>query len=159
MYLVAKNNTDLLPYSTKRSETSLVDQTVKNLSAVQETCIWSLDREDPLEKGMATYSSILAWRILWTEEPGRLQSMWSQRARHGWATNTFTSVKARSLTGSKSRVSRAVWFLETLGENLFPCPFQLLEVTCIPWLVAPSSIFKSSSVASSDLTLPFLCPL
>ena len=108
---------------------------------------------------MATYSSILAWRILWTEEPGRLQSMWSQRAGHGWATNTFTWMKVRSLTGLKSRVSRAVWFLETVGENLFPCPFQLLEVTCIPWLVAPSSIFKSSTVASSDLTLPFLCPL
>ena len=46
--------------------------------------------EDPLEKGMATYSSILAWRIPWTEEPGGLQSMGSQREGHNWATNTFT---------------------------------------------------------------------
>ena len=46
--------------------------------------------DDILEKGMATYFSILAWRIPWTEEPGRLQSMGSQRVRHDWATNTFT---------------------------------------------------------------------
>ena len=54
---------------------SLVAQMVKNPPAMQETQIQSLGREDPLEKGMATYSSILAWRISWTEEPGRLQSM------------------------------------------------------------------------------------
>ena len=53
---------------------SLVAQPVKNPSAMQETWAQSLDREDPLEKGMATHSSILAWRIPWTEEPGGLQS-------------------------------------------------------------------------------------
>ena len=53
-------------------------QTVKNLPAVQETWVQSLVREDPLEKGMATHSSVLAWRIPWTEEPGGLQSMGSQ---------------------------------------------------------------------------------
>ena len=47
-----------------------------------ETCVQSLGLEDPLEKGMATHSSILAWRILWTEEPGGLQSMGSQRVGH-----------------------------------------------------------------------------
>ena len=52
---------------------------VKNLPAVQETQVQSLSRENPLEKEMATPSSILAWRIPWTEEPGRLQSMGSQR--------------------------------------------------------------------------------
>ena len=60
---------------------------VKNLPAMQEseeTWIQPLDREDPLKKGMATHSSILAWRIPWTEEPGRLQSMESQRVRHNW---------------------------------------------------------------------------
>ena len=56
-------------------KTSLVTQTVKNLPTVQETGVQSLSREDPLEKGMVTHSSALAWRILWTEEPGRLQSM------------------------------------------------------------------------------------
>ena len=54
---------------------SLVAQTVKNLPAMRETWVQSLVWEDPLEKGMATHSSILAWRIPWTEEPGGLQSM------------------------------------------------------------------------------------
>ena len=64
------------------SLTSLVVQMVKNLPATQEAHVGSLGQEDPLEKGMATHSSILAWRIPWTEEPGRLQSMGSQRVRH-----------------------------------------------------------------------------
>ena len=51
---------------------SLVAQTVKNLPAMQKTQVWSMGWEDPLEKGMATHSSILAWRIPWTEEPGGL---------------------------------------------------------------------------------------
>ena len=57
-------------------------QTERNLPAVQETWVQSLGREDPLEKGMATHSSILAWRILWIEETGELQSMRSQRVGH-----------------------------------------------------------------------------
>ena len=52
----------------------------------QKTWVRSLSWEDPLEKGMANHCSILAWTILWTEEPGRLQSMRSQRVRHDWAT-------------------------------------------------------------------------
>ena len=55
---------------------------VKNLPAMQEAQVQSLGQEDPLEKEMATQSSILAWIIPWTEEPGRLQSMGSQRVRH-----------------------------------------------------------------------------
>ena len=55
---------------------------VKNLLAVQDTQAQFLGREDPLKKGMSTHSSILAWRIPWTEEPGRLQSMGLQRVRH-----------------------------------------------------------------------------
>ena len=55
---------------------------VKNLPAMQEKRVQSLGQEDPLEKGMATHSSVLAWRIPRTEEPGVLQSMWSQRVRH-----------------------------------------------------------------------------
>ena len=57
-------------------------QIVKKLPAVQETRVQSLGQEDPLEKGMATHSSILAWRIPWTEEPGGLQSMGWQRIGH-----------------------------------------------------------------------------
>ena len=57
-------------------------QTVNNLPAVQETLVWSLGWEDPLEKGMAIHSSIPAWKIPWTEEPGGLHSMGSQRVEH-----------------------------------------------------------------------------
>ena len=62
--------------------TSLVAQLVKNLPVMQETQVRSLGQKDPLEKEMATNSSILAWRIPWTEEPGGLQSMDLQRVRH-----------------------------------------------------------------------------
>ena len=61
---------------------SLVTQMVKNLPAIQEAQVQSLGQEDPLEKGMATHFSILAWRIPWTEEPGGLQSMRLQRVRY-----------------------------------------------------------------------------
>ena len=61
-------------------------QVVKNLPAISETKVRSLGREDPLEKEMDTHSSILAWRIPWTEEPARLQSMGSQRVEHDWVT-------------------------------------------------------------------------
>ena len=63
-------------------EASLVAQSVKNLPAVQETRVQSLGWEDPLEKEMATHSSILTWKIPWTEEPGELQFMGSQRVGH-----------------------------------------------------------------------------
>ena len=66
---------------------------VKNLLAMQkmqETQVQSLDREDPLEEGTATHFRILAWRIPWTEEPGGLQSMGSQRVGHDGVTDTFT---------------------------------------------------------------------
>ena len=65
---------------------SLVAQRLKHLPAMQETWVQSLGREDPLEKKMATHSSILAWRIPWTEEPGGLQSMGSQKVGHDWVT-------------------------------------------------------------------------
>ena len=61
---------------------SLVAQTVKRLPTMQETQVQSLGQEDPLEKEMATHSSILAWKIPWTEEPSRLQSMGSLRVGH-----------------------------------------------------------------------------
>ena len=63
---------------------------VKNLSAMLETQVQSPGREDPLQKEMATHSSILAWKIPWTEEPGGLQFMELQRVRHNWETNTLT---------------------------------------------------------------------
>ena len=68
---------------------SLVAQVVKNLLAMQETWVQSLGQEDPLEKGMATHPSILAWRIPWTEEPGQLPSMVLQKVGHDCVTNTY----------------------------------------------------------------------
>ena len=69
--------------------TSLVAQTVKSLSTVRETGVQSLGREDPLEKEMAIHSSTIAWKIPWTEELGKLQSMGSQRVGHDWATSLY----------------------------------------------------------------------
>ena len=71
---------------------SLVAPTVKNLPAMQEICVQPRSWEDHLEKGMATHSSILAWRIPWTEELGWLHSMGSQRVRLAWVTNTLPTV-------------------------------------------------------------------
>ena len=71
-----------------------VAQTVKRLSAMQETRVRSLGWEDPLEKEMAIHSSTRAWKIPWTEEPGRLQSMGSQRVGHDWATSLHFKVYA-----------------------------------------------------------------
>ena len=68
-------------------QTSLVAQTVQHLPTMRETWVWSLSWEDPLKKEMATHSSTLAWKIPWTEDPGRLQSMGSQRVGHDWATS------------------------------------------------------------------------
>ena len=71
------------------SGASLVAQLIKKLPAVWETWVQSLVWEDPLEKGLATHSSTLAWRIPWTERPSKLQSMGSQRFRCDWAIFTF----------------------------------------------------------------------
>ena len=65
---------------------SLVAQMVKNPPAMRETWVRSLGKEGPLEESMGTHSSVPPWRIPWTEEPGGLQSMGSQRVRHHWAT-------------------------------------------------------------------------
>ena len=69
---------------------SPVAQTVKALPVIQEIWVRSLGQEDPLEKGMATHSGALAWRIPWTEEPRGIQSMGSKTVGHNQATTTFT---------------------------------------------------------------------
>ena len=73
-------------------------QRVKNLTPIQETWVWSLGQEDPLNKGRATQSTILAWRIPWTEGPSRPQSMGSQRVGHNWATNAYTHTHTHTHT-------------------------------------------------------------
>ena len=82
---------------------SLVVERLKRLSTMRETWVQSLGWEDPLEKEMATHSSILAWRIPWTEEPGGLQSMGSLRVGHDWLTSL---THTHSLKAPKSRTWR-----------------------------------------------------
>ena len=80
-------------------QASLVAQMVRSLLAMQETWIRSLGWEDPQEEGMAIHSSILAWRIPWTEKPGGLQSMGSHRTGHDWVTNTYTHMLTDAFEG------------------------------------------------------------
>ena len=80
----------------KPAQASLVAQMVKNLPGMWETWVWSLGREDLLEKGMVTHSNILAWRIPWTEEPGGLQSTGSQRINERYSPSFQSSNKCMS---------------------------------------------------------------
>ena len=83
-----------------RSRASLVAQMVKNPPSICEIQFWFLGQDDPLEKGMATHSSVFAWRIQWTEESGRLQSTGLQRVWHDWATNISTFSQNVTMTYS-----------------------------------------------------------
>ena len=104
---------------------SLVAQRFKCLPAMRETWVWSLGREDSLEKEMTTHSYILAWRIPWMEEPGGLQSMGSQRVRHNWATSFSLlafreKIQAREKNESSYLVNNCVTLLKShslLGWN------------------------------------------
>ena len=94
-----------------RSQEPVGAQLVKNLPAVQKTWVWSLGQEDPLEKGIETHFSILAWRIPWTEEPGGLQSMGSQRVSHDWVTSSFTffQVSAKLVNVRWWQTRKIIW--------------------------------------------------
>ena len=86
---------------------------VKHLPTIQETQVGSLGWEDPLEKEMGTNSSTFAWKIPWTEEPGKLQSIGSQRVGHDWATSLYylySCNSAQCKMGSNAGHGRADWF-------------------------------------------------
>ena len=120
---------------------SLVPQMIKNLPAMQETRVWSLDQEDRLKKEMAAHSSILTWRIPWTEEPGGLQSLGSQWVGHDWATNTYTlSHHPASVTGSKN-LTREL-------RPPFPAPTRQ-KISCSPLMI--------TSFSYATLTFLFCC--
>ena len=102
-------------YPIQYSWASLVAQMVKNLLAMWETWVWSLGWEDPLEEEMATHSSVLAWRISSTEEPGGQQSMGSQRVRHDWATKHSTQHNIIF----KGAPSSLLWISESDNCNAF----------------------------------------
>ena len=99
---------------------SLVAQTVKNLPAMWEAWVWSLGQEDPLEKEMATHSSILAWRIPWTEEPGGLQFMGLKRVRHDWVTKHKRQIKGFPNCSVVKKICNAGDVSSILGLGRFP---------------------------------------
>ena len=106
-------------------------QTVKRLPAMWKTWVWSLGREDPLEKEMATHSSTLAWKIPWPEEPCRLQSLGLQRVRHDWATSLrFTSL----LIFLFSLFTTENLFLSLPGLSLHLTFKFCYSLEFIPWL-------------------------
>ena len=82
---------------------------VKCLSTMRETWVQSLGQEDPLEKEMAIHSSTIVWKISWTEEPGRLESMGSQRVRHDWAISLSLSLMEALYIGTNSDWNWRKW--------------------------------------------------
>ena len=111
------------------SRTSLAAQRVKRLSAMQETRVRSLGQEGPLEKGKATHSRTLVWKISWTEEPRRLQFLVSQRTGHDWATSLshLISVQGESLHSIRRACEKeatldtiTVWFVNLTEQKGIP---------------------------------------
>ena len=128
------------------SMASLVAQLVKGLPAIWETWVQSLGREDPLEKEMATHSSILACRIPWREEPGGLQSTGSQRVGHNRRTNTHTYVYMASLVAQlvKSLPAIQETWVQSLGRE-DPLKKEMAThssiLACrIPWTEEPGGL-------------------
>ena len=111
--------------STKRgSWASLVAQLVKNLPAMREIWVWSLGWEGSLEEGMATHSSILAWRIPWTEQPGGLQSMGSHRIRHNWVikhTHTHTHTQEAPTGKNSGMIWTSAKMVSAMRWNTMNC--------------------------------------
>ena len=98
---------------------SLVAQMVMNLPAVQRSQVLSLGQEDPLEKGMATHSNILAWRIPWTEETGGLQSTGPQRVRHNWETSLYNTLLSGRGSSTSFPFSSLHWYYGFYFWNLY----------------------------------------
>ena len=121
---------------------SLVAQAVKHLPTMRETRVRSLGQEVPLEKEMATHSSILAWKIPWMEEPGRLQSMGLQRVGHNWATSlhftlyiytyTHTHYILLSFHPLMGTCGVSISILSTMCAQLESCPAQCHPMACSP---------------------------
>ena len=125
---------------------SLVAQMVKNLPAMWETRVWSLGWEGPLGKGMATYTSILAWRIPWTQEPGGLQSVGSQRVGHDWATNTHTHTHTENGSSELNSVQRR-------ATKVMPRKKMMQEDRLKRWLLCHLEIWslKKGTVGSAKM--------
>ena len=106
---------------------------VKNLPTMRESWVWSLGQEDTLEKGMATHFRILAWEIIWTEEPGKLQSIGWQRIGHDWATNIlpFTLKLKHCALSNISRQINVYWSI-TFYSVIHKVP-QMMNTIYASW--------------------------
>ena len=125
-----------------------VAQLVKNLPAMQQTQVQFLGWENPMEKEMATHSSIFAWRIPWTEEPGRLQSMGSSRVRHDWETNTHTNWGMNPLL---LREKLRVWVPSWRGPDTASGVYAEFGSTFLTWFNVESLLFASCGNATPPL--------
>ena len=113
---------------------------VKNLPATQETWVWSLEGEDPLEKGIATHSSILVWRIPWTEEPGRLQSMGSPRVTHDytWLRASLVAQTVKRLSAMQETRVRSLSWEDPLEKEM--AIHSSILAWKIPWTAEPGRL-------------------
>ena len=128
-------------------------QRVKRLPAMQETWVQSLGREDPLEKEMATHSSVLAWRIPWMEEPGGLPSTGSQRVGQDQATNTFTRTYGGLpwwLSGKESACQCSRHEFDPWSRKI---PHAVGQLT--PCATATEPVLWSSGAATTESYMPW----
>ena len=118
----------------------------QNLPAMQETQVWSLGQEDPVEKGMATHSSILAQRIGWTEECGELRSLGSKRVGHNWVTNTHSLIILNHTIACFRQATLAKYFPNTFLPLCFV--YFMLEILKHLHVWICSLSFRRSPVSS-----------
>ena len=130
---------------------SLGAQLVRNLPAVQETRVRALDWEDPLEKEMATHSSLLAWKISCTEQPGGLQSMGLQRVGHDWATNTYL-LMLKDRVEIDIIISSYTYFWVLNDQKSW-----IIWIRILTWCKEHHILF-TASFCSFPLLLPFIFP-
>ena len=107
-------------YPLQYSWAPLVAQLVKTPPAMWETLVQSLDWKDPLEEGMATHSSILAWRIPWTEAPGGIETTGSQRVGHDWVTKLTVCFILCEFYHSKQHLKKHIYVLRGIWKFFFP---------------------------------------
>ena len=131
--------------------TALVAQTVNNQPALQGTQVWYLGREDPLEKEMVIHSSILAWEISWTEEPGGQQSIGLQRVGQDWVTNNWSP---RTAVGQDPLPTECSW-QEYWSGLPFPSPVDLPG----PRIEPMSPTLQADSLLSKPPGKPKICLL
>ena len=120
---------------------------IRNPPAMQDTWVWSLGQEDPLEEGMATHSSILAWRIPWTEESGGIWSIGLQRVRHNWSDLACTHIHS-SPVGPFCRITSLFYEILfsfdsplTFDSSSFTGPLNAAIPKFYPWFLGSSVSF------------------